>query len=66
MPDKAGILFLGDVVGHPGRRALQRFLPQLVRKYAPTVIIANGENAAGGIGVTEEIGRELFLLPLPS
>jgi 2',3'-cyclic-nucleotide 2'-phosphodiesterase len=61
MPDKAGILFLGDVVGHPGRRALQRFLPRLVRKYAPTVIIANGENAAGGIGMTEEIGRELFL-----
>ncbi len=60
MPDKAGILFLGDIVGHPGRRALQRFLPQLVRKYAPTAIIANGENAAGGIGITEEIGRDLF------
>ena len=61
MPDRAGILFLGDVVGHPGRRALQRFLPGLVRKYAPTVVIANGENAAGGIGITEEIGREMFL-----
>ena len=61
MPDKAGILFLGDIVGHPGRRALQRFLPQLVRKYAPTIVIANGENAAGGIGITEEIGRDLFL-----
>ncbi len=61
MPDKAGILFLGDIVGQQGRKALRKFLPRLVQKYAPTIVIANGENAAGGVGITEEIGRELFL-----
>jgi 2',3'-cyclic-nucleotide 2'-phosphodiesterase len=61
MPAKTGILFLGDIVGHQGRRAVQQFLPQLVKKFSPAVIIANGENAAGGVGITEEIGRDLFL-----
>jgi len=61
MPDKLAILFIGDVVGHPGRRALQKFLPRLAEKHRPAVVIANGENAAGGSGLTEEIGRELFL-----
>ena len=40
---------------------MQRFLPQLVKKYSPAIVIANGENAAGGVGITEEIGRDLFL-----
>jgi 2',3'-cyclic-nucleotide 2'-phosphodiesterase len=61
MPDKIGILFLGDIVGHQGRKAMQMFLPRLVQKYSPAIVIANGENAAGGVGITEEIGRELFL-----
>jgi 2',3'-cyclic-nucleotide 2'-phosphodiesterase len=61
MPDKIGVLFLGDIVGHPGRKAMQRFLPRLVQKYSPTIVVANGENAAGGVGITEEIGREMFL-----
>ena len=61
MPDKLVILFIGDVVGQPGRRALQKFLPRLAEKHRPAVVIANGENAAGGSGLTEEIGRELFL-----
>lgn len=61
MPDKIGILFIGDIVGYPGRRALQKFLPGLVKKYSPSLIIANGENAAGGSGITEEIGKDLFL-----
>ncbi len=61
MRDKFGVLFLGDVVGRTGRRAMERFLPGLVKKYAPSMIIANGENAAGGSGITEEIGKELFL-----
>ena len=60
MPDKLAILFIGDVVGHPGRRALQKFLPRLAEKHRPSVVIANGENAAGGSGLTEEIGRELL------
>ncbi|MHB8093412.1 MAG: TIGR00282 family metallophosphoesterase [Candidatus Aminicenantales bacterium] len=61
MPGKFGVLFLGDIIGHPGRRAMQRFLPQLVQRYSPGIIIANGENSAGGSGITEEIGRDLFL-----
>jgi metallophosphoesterase (TIGR00282 family) len=61
MPAKTGILFLGDIIGHQGRRAIQRFLTQLVKKYSPAIVIANGENAAGGVGITEEIGRDLFL-----
>jgi metallophosphoesterase (TIGR00282 family) len=61
MPDKFGVLFLGDVVGRTGRRAMDKFLPGLVKKHAPSMIIANGENAAGGSGITEEIGKELFL-----
>jgi metallophosphoesterase (TIGR00282 family) len=61
MPDKFGVLFLGDVIGRPGRRAMDKFLPVLVKKYAPSLVIANGENAAGGSGITEEIGNELFL-----
>ena len=61
MRDKFGCLFLGDVVGRTGRRAMDKFLPGLVKKYAPSLVIANGENAAGGSGITEDIGKELFL-----
>jgi metallophosphoesterase (TIGR00282 family) len=60
MPDKISFLFLGDVIGRPGRRAMDRFLPGLVKRYRPTLIIANGENAAGGIGITEKVGKELL------
>jgi metallophosphoesterase (TIGR00282 family) len=61
MPDKFGVLFLGDVIGRTGRRAMDKFLPGLIKKHAPSLIVANGENAAGGSGITEEIGKELFL-----
>jgi metallophosphoesterase (TIGR00282 family) len=61
MPARFGILFLGDIVGRPGRRAMDKFLPGLVKKYAPAMVVANGENAAGGSGITEEIGKDLFL-----
>jgi metallophosphoesterase (TIGR00282 family) len=61
MHDSFGVLFLGDVIGRTGRRAMERFLPALVKKHAPSMIIANGENAAGGSGITEDIGKELFL-----
>ena len=57
---RAGILFIGDVIGRPGRNALAKALPDLVKKHKPTIVIANGENAAGGAGITEEIGKDLF------
>jgi metallophosphoesterase (TIGR00282 family) len=60
MPDKLGILIIGDIIGHPGRRALRKFLPRLREKYSPDFIVANAENAAGGVGITEEIGTELL------
>jgi metallophosphoesterase (TIGR00282 family) len=60
MPDKVKFLFLGDIIGKPGRRSLRRYLPLLVDRYSPSLVIANGENAAGGSGITEEIGRELL------
>ena len=60
MPDKTVILFLGDIIGRPGRKALKSFLPGILKKYSPDVVVANGENAAGGIGITEEVGRDLF------
>lgn len=54
------ILFLGDIVGAPGREMVLEYLPRLRRKYQPTFVIANGENAAHGRGITEKIARELF------
>jgi hypothetical protein len=60
MPDKLRFLFLGDIIGRPGRMALRKFLPSLRDKYSPDFVVANAENAAGGAGITEEVGRELF------
>lgn len=60
MPDKISILFLGDVIGRPGRKILEKYLRPVVKKYSPSLIIANGENAAGGLGITEKVGQELF------
>jgi metallophosphoesterase (TIGR00282 family) len=60
MPAKLRVLFLGDVIGHPGRQALKRFLPALAERVSPDLVIANAENAAGGAGITEEVARELF------
>lgn len=53
------ILFLGDVVGRPGRRALARHLPDLKERFEPDIVVVNGENAAGGFGITETVYREL-------
>jgi len=55
-------LFLGDVVGKPGRQILESELPGLVEKYKADMVVANGENAAGGIGITPEVMEELFSL----
>ncbi len=60
MPDNVKILFIGDVVGRPGRQALVRFLPELKSRWKVDLTIANCENAAGGLGLTEKIGLELL------
>ena len=51
------ILMVGDVVGEPGRRLLERFLPELRRECGLDFIVVNGENAAHGHGITESIVR---------
>ena len=53
------ILFVGDVVGRAGRTAVTERLPGLIRDWALDCVVVNGENAAGGFGITEEIYREL-------
>ncbi len=60
MSKKTTILFIGDIVGGIGRRTLLALLPALRDRYAPGFIVANGENAAGGIGITPKVARDLF------
>ena len=54
------ILAIGDIVGKPGRRAVSALLPDLRRQYGLELVVANGENAAGGIGLTPETAKELL------
>jgi metallophosphoesterase (TIGR00282 family) len=54
------ILTIGDIVGRPGRLAVTEFLPALIREYGIDFVIANGENAAGGFGLTLQTARELY------
>ncbi len=55
------VMILGDIVGRPGRTMIREHLHRLKNKYSPDFIIANGENAAGGNGITEKSAQELFL-----
>ncbi|WP_017753832.1 TIGR00282 family metallophosphoesterase [Calidifontibacillus oryziterrae] len=54
------ILFIGDVVGSPGRDMVKDYLPKLQAKYKPNVTIINGENAAAGKGITNKIYRSFL------
>lgn len=55
------ILFIGDIVGKPGRKLAAHFLPILRREKGPIhFVVANGENAAAGFGLTEKLAEELF------
>ena len=54
------ILFIGDIVGKPGRRAVSDLLPNLISEHGIDLVIANCENAAAGFGVTREVVEELF------
>lgn len=60
MPVK--ILFIGDIVGAPGREAVARDLHRLIDRYRIDLVVANGENAAGGFGITEDKAMELYSL----
>lgn len=54
------ILFLGDIVGKPGREVVEKQLPLLMDEFDPTFVIVNGENSAAGVGITPEIAEGLF------
>jgi hypothetical protein len=54
------LLFIGDIVGSSGRNAVKTLLPKLREQHALDFVIANGENAAGGSGITPKIAEEIF------
>jgi metallophosphoesterase (TIGR00282 family) len=54
------LLFIGDIVGEPGRRAVKMLLPRLRERLGLDFIIANGENSAGGSGITPKLAEEIF------
>lgn len=57
---KMRVLTIGDVIGKPGRAAVGELLPGLCSEHGIGLVIANGENAAGGLGLTLSTARELF------
>jgi hypothetical protein len=54
------ILFIGDIVGEPGRRAISQSLSRLKAEFVPDFVIANAENAAGGVGITKDTALDIF------
>lgn len=54
------ILFIGDIIGRPGREAIKKLLPQIKAEQKIDFVIANGENAAGGNGITPEVANDLI------
>jgi len=53
-------LIMGDIIGRIGRRTLKEILPKLKKEYSPDFIIANGENLAGGFGITKKVLKEIL------
>jgi metallophosphoesterase (TIGR00282 family) len=56
------VLFIGDVVGKPGRAGLGRAMPDLRERHRPDLVIVNGENSAGGLGITPATAEDLFTI----
>src|ERR1700693_6267175 len=54
------MLFIGDIVGRPGRELVRRGVGALVDQHAADIVIANAENAAAGFGITREIGDQIL------
>jgi calcineurin-like phosphoesterase len=54
------LLFIGDIVGQPGRHAVAQLLPRLREQHRLDFVIANGENSAGGSGITPRTAAEIF------
>ncbi|HEY6397161.1 MAG TPA: TIGR00282 family metallophosphoesterase, partial [Solirubrobacteraceae bacterium] len=60
MISPVNILFAGDIVGGLGKRTLLALLPKLRETHAPDFVVVNGENAAGGVGITPKVAEALF------
>lgn len=58
--DAVNVLFIGDIVGQPGRRAVKELVPKLRQQHDVSLVIANGENSAGGSGITLRTAQEIF------
>ncbi|MEK6618250.1 MAG: TIGR00282 family metallophosphoesterase [Nitrospirota bacterium] len=58
------VLYIGDIMGEPGRRAIARTLHKVVAQHAVDLVIGNGENVAGGFGITPELAHELYEMGL--
>src|SRR5947209_17850814 len=56
------VLAIGDIIGRPGREAVARLVPQLRRDHSIDLVVANGENAAGGFGLTPKIADDRYNL----
>ncbi|MDD4494363.1 MAG: TIGR00282 family metallophosphoesterase [Eubacteriales bacterium] len=54
------VLIVGDIVGNPGRKIAKRYIPELVKTRGIDFCVANGENAAGGVGITSAVAQELY------
>jgi len=54
------ILFIGDIVGRAGRRSVRLFLDKIKKEYEVDFVISNGENSAGGFGITKKVAEELY------
>ena len=54
------LLFIADIVGQPGRRAVKELVPKLRQQYRLDLVVANGENSAGGSGITSQTAEEIF------
>ncbi len=54
------LLFIADIVGQPGRRAVKELVPRLRQEHRVSVVVANGENSAGGSGITPNTAKEIF------
>jgi metallophosphoesterase (TIGR00282 family) len=56
------VLFIGDIIGEPGRKMVKQSIGKLLQDHVPDLVIANGENSAGGFGITPQIADELFAM----
>jgi metallophosphoesterase (TIGR00282 family) len=54
------VLFIGDIVGRPGRAGLASAMPELRELHSPDLVVANGENSAGGLGITEKTANAIL------